>query len=191
MSNKLRDQIYRNLNTKGSDELQEIWQKNDRVEWSDTAFDVIKEILTKRLGEVPLQNEPIYEYVDDDVEVEDDLYGFSEDELAIIDDENPPEFYDPFEVLTISNWLSWSAKAMVIVTILYNLIQIYPSIGRIVESYFWNSPNPTIELLITLILLSLNIIIGIAFIYFSLITLSRMLKILMQMEFNSRPKSFE
>ena len=33
--------------------------------------------------------------------IQDEEYEFSEMELKIIDDENPPEFYDPFEVLKV------------------------------------------------------------------------------------------
>ena len=191
MSNNLRDQIYRNLNTRESDELLEIWQENNRAEGSDTAFDAIREILTERLGNVPSQNEPIYEYIEDGIEVEDEAYGFSEEELTIIDDENPPEFYDPFEVLIISKWLNWGAKAMVVLAILYNLVQILPTMKEIVESYFRANPNPTLVFIITFVLVSLNTIISVAISYFLLITLSRVLKILMQMEFNSRPKQSE
>lgn len=188
MSSSLKEQIYRNMNTKDTEELLEIWQKNDRVEWSETAFEMIKEILVERIGEIPEQEEPIFEYLEEEKESDSEDYGLTETELKIVDDENPPEFYDPFEVLKVSNWLDWAAKVMVIVTILYNLVQIFPSMKGIVESYFWASPNPTLVLLITLVLVSLNIMIGVAFSFFLLITLSRVLKILMQMEFNSRPK---
>lgn len=41
-----------------------IWQTNDRVEWSDIAFEVIQELLLDRLGEVPPQNPPITKQVE-------------------------------------------------------------------------------------------------------------------------------
>jgi hypothetical protein len=59
MSDDIRDQIHSNLNLKETDELIDIWQTNDRVEWSELAFDIIQQILQQRLGELPPQNEPI------------------------------------------------------------------------------------------------------------------------------------
>ena len=61
MSDNFRKQVYRNLRYMETDELVEIWQTNDRLEWTDTAFDVIREILQERLEELPPQNEPVYE----------------------------------------------------------------------------------------------------------------------------------
>lgn len=183
MNNSLKEQIYRNMNLKDTEELLELWQENDRVEWSETAFDVMKEILIERLGEIPPQGAPIFEYVAE--EVDDESYGFSELELKIIDNENPPEFYDPFEVLKISKWIDLSAKAMVIGIILYNLTR-FPSFKGIVASYFLGNQNNPLIYLITLVVLAINAAIGIVITYWLLITLSRVLKILMQMEFNSR-----
>jgi hypothetical protein len=174
------------LNTKDSDELLDIWQENDRVEWSDTAFDVIKEILIERLGEVPPQNEPIFEYVYVDDKVKDsETYGFSEETLAIVDDENPPDFYDPFEVLRVSKWIDWSAKAMAIVITLQNLLR-FSDFKGFVASYFARYPNNLVVYLITLIVLAINTAIGVVITYWLLSSLSRVLRILMQMEFNSR-----
>jgi hypothetical protein len=59
MSADLRDQLYRNLDQKTTDELIEIWQTNDQDEWSEMTFEVIREILIQRLAELPPQNEPI------------------------------------------------------------------------------------------------------------------------------------
>ena len=57
--NNLRKQIYNNMNFKATDELVEIWKTNNRLEWSDISFDIIKEIIEHRLGELPPQEEPI------------------------------------------------------------------------------------------------------------------------------------
>ena len=43
----------------------EIWKKNDRIEWSEQAFDAIREILKIRLGETPKQNKPIFEHAEE------------------------------------------------------------------------------------------------------------------------------
>jgi hypothetical protein len=49
----IRDQISNNMQLKSTEELRSILKENDREEWSDTAFEVVKEILIKRTGEVP------------------------------------------------------------------------------------------------------------------------------------------
>ena len=62
MTDDLRNQVLGNLNLLETDDLIDIWKKNDRVEWSETAFDVVREILQNRLVELPKQGEPILEY---------------------------------------------------------------------------------------------------------------------------------
>lgn len=59
MGRAFREQLYSRLNQKSTDQLIEVWQTNNRLEWSNTAFDVIQEILLERLAELPSQNEPI------------------------------------------------------------------------------------------------------------------------------------
>ena len=59
MSSDLREPIYNNMNLKETDELLNIWQTNDRVEWTETAFQVVKEILLDRIIEIPPQNPAI------------------------------------------------------------------------------------------------------------------------------------
>ena len=71
MSSDLRKQVYANLNSKDTEELLDIWKTNDRVEWSDLAFEVLEEILSQRVDNLPKQNEPILEY--DEEEETDDL----------------------------------------------------------------------------------------------------------------------
>jgi len=63
MSDDFRKQVYANFNQKSTDVLIEIWQSNNRVEWTEMTFDVIREILHERLVELPPQNEPITEAV--------------------------------------------------------------------------------------------------------------------------------
>ena len=62
MGKSLRNQIFSNLNLKETDELVDIWITNDRAEWSDTAFNVVEEILEQRLDELPVQNASILEH---------------------------------------------------------------------------------------------------------------------------------
>lgn len=182
MSDNLRAQIYNNMDLKSTDELLDIWQTNDREEWSENAFEIIREILAKRGVDIPEQDEFI---PDDKNEMPRNVDGFTETELKIIDDENPPAFYDPFEVLKISGWIELAAKVMVGMVILYNLVH-YSSTNNIIKMWFSADPNPFLETIITLVLVALNAAISAGISYFALITLSRILKILMEMEFNSR-----
>ena len=61
MSDDLRKQIYLNFRRRETEELLEIWRTNDRYEWSEMTFDVIREILQERQVELPPQGEPVYE----------------------------------------------------------------------------------------------------------------------------------
>lgn len=53
----LKQEIFRRMKDKETEELLEIWKKNDRGEWSDDAFAAIHDILLERLGKVPEQGE--------------------------------------------------------------------------------------------------------------------------------------
>jgi hypothetical protein len=53
MDKNLRKQIYNNMNLRETEDLVEIWQENNREEWSDLAFNVLSEILIDRLGKLP------------------------------------------------------------------------------------------------------------------------------------------
>lgn len=183
MSNDLHHQIYNNLNLKETEELVEIWQKNDRVEWAEDAFNVIREILHDRLGELPPQNEPILEYLDDKEEEDsDDQTDFE----FLIDDENPPEFYNPHHVLQLEKWLKWAALASIIASVFSSLLELQ-RMQRTVLEYFmgnmeWNLVAWVITVLIFVLIVGLQCIL----IYFPLKALGSILKILMEMEFNSR-----
>ncbi len=53
ISDAIRDQIASNMELKTTEELQTILEQNDREEWTDVAFEVVREILLKRTGETP------------------------------------------------------------------------------------------------------------------------------------------
>lgn len=177
MSENLRDQLYKNFSEKDTKELLAIWETNNHVEWSDQAFEVIKEILKKRLEELPAQNDPILEYVNEDDDLE-------EWEAKLLDNENQPELYDTLEVLNLKDNINKVAKAVVIVNIIYAVLNfqtfqgflsgIFPSLEEI--------PGVLTYLLWIVPVTGLNI----ATVYFPLKALSHILRILMEMEFNSR-----
>jgi len=171
MSNEFRKQIYNELNLRETDDLLEIWQTNDRVEWSNDAFQVIGEILKNRGEEIPEQGEAVYEHTEEE---EDDN-----------DDEDPPDFYNPFDVIKTSKQIEMVARAMIGLIVIYNLVN-YPTSFRIVQGFFRANPNSLVVYVITFLMIIVNAAIGVLTIYFPLTALSRILRILMEMEFNSR-----
>ncbi len=184
---ELRRQIYGNLNLKETDELLEIWQVNNRGEWSDQAFESIRDILKERGVEIPKQNEPVYEVeketADEETPEDNEL---EEWEAKLLDDENQPEFYDPLEVLTLRDHINKVTQAVIIVGVLQGLttFQWYRSI---VEYYFPNRQEFVLLIyFIASIVTALSITVTIAITYFPLKALAQILRIIMEMEFTSR-----
>ncbi len=182
MNDSLREQIYSRMSLKETDELLEIWQVNDRAEWSDTAFQVIEEILKHRGIEIPQQGQPTFEHNEEDSS---EKFDFSEIELKVIDDENPPAFYEPLDVIKTVKQIGLAANVMIGLIIIYNLAN-FSTPFNIARSYFYDNPNSLLIYLVTAGIVIINAAIGALIAYFPLIALSRILMILMEMEFNSR-----
>jgi hypothetical protein len=171
------------MNLKETDELLEIWRNNDRYEWSDDAFDVVKEILNERDVDIPEQGDPIYERNEEEPDEVD--REFSKEELEIIDDENPPTFYDPFDVLLLTKRLDWMIKAMIVFIVAYNIIN-FPNSRSIIQGFFIQNPNPALEFVVSALMALINAVLGIIVMYVPLKALTHILRILMEMEFRSR-----
>ena len=183
MSSDFRKQLYNNLNLKETDELVEIWQTNDRVEWTELAFDVVREILQERIGELPEQDEPVWEHADDAYDDELDEFESVEN---LTGKGNAAVFYKPHEVFWLETWINKAAIASIVATIIAALLQL-PVTRNIVLSYFsgkmeWN----IVAWMIAVVIMACAAGIQCAIYYFSLKTLGSILKILMEMEFNSR-----
>jgi|SRR5688572_18025250 len=184
MSNELRKQIYENMNVKETDELLDIWQTNNRVEWSDEAFEAIKDILKERGVEIPEQDNPIYEIIEEDEDMKDD--GLDEWEAKLLDDENQPEYYDTLEVLELRDKINKTAKAVIVIYALTSLMS-FSYFNFLIRSYFPGMEEYSLFVdLIAFIVACINAVITIAIIYFPLKALAYILRILMEMEFNSR-----
>ncbi len=154
MSEDLRSQIFNNMKLKGTDELLEIWQDNDHVEWSDEAFEAIAKILKNRGIEIPQQSEPVYEY---SKEEENKDYGFSDTELKIVDDENPPDFYEPLEVLKLEKLLELGAKVAIGVSVVAGLVE-FPRALNTASNYVREIPGWWfLALLVALLMMSVGI----------------------------------
>jgi hypothetical protein len=153
------------------------------VDWADEAFDVMREILQARLGEVPPQNEPVLEHVK-----KAKFDEINEEALQEIDkDQDPPVFYRPRQVLWLDTWLNLAAVAAVVVAVANSLLHIGSTQNMISyfifdESGVWNF----LSWMITIVFYILAILFQSIIVYFPLKAFGTILKILMAMEFNSR-----
>jgi hypothetical protein len=183
MSNDLRKHIYANFDNKDTNELVEIWTTNDHVEWTELAFDVVKEIIEQRLGELPPQNEPVLKHLKNVV------VGTNNNDLTLkmlADSVNSPEFYKPEDVLRVNLWLNRIAKVVVVFSILSNIPQICV-LQQIFSYYLPNNKEwMSISWIIAVITGGLAITLQCFITYYALKALSSILSILMAMEFNSR-----
>lgn len=157
-----------------TDELLDIWITNDRAEWSEAAFEVIPGILTERGVDLPEQREPRAEGA---VELE---------EIDDADQEGEPVFYHPDEVFGMARTINWLAPAAAVVTLiagLPSLVSFYQGGQSLAES---QPVAAFFGLVIGLFGAGLWLILQCALIIFALKALSAILRILMELEFNSR-----
>jgi hypothetical protein len=189
MSNEeLRRQIYSNLNLKETDDLLDLWQANNRYEWSDEAFEIIRAILQERGIEIPEQGEPVYERNELEENSPEETFeddGLDEWEAKALDDESQPEFYDTLEVITLKDNINKAVKAVIVVYALENLLM-FNWYRSLVGSYFHDAAYIPLIYLISAVLVILGAAISIAIVYFPLKALAHILRILMEMEFRSR-----
>lgn len=184
MSNELREQIRNNLNVKDIYELLEIWKSNNRVIWSDTTFEVLREMLQERMGQVPLQDDPILESDDPKDEKDEVEAGREEWEVKLLANENQPELYKVSDVLRLKDNINRVAVGVVVVYILLGLLNI-----QFIRAILQGIPVSFSEILrslpneiFTILFIALRIVVT----YVSLKALSHILRILMEMEFGSR-----
>jgi len=185
MSDDLRQMIRNNLNLKETDELLSIWQTNDRAAWTDMTFELIEEILRERLGEVLPQTGPqlLAPTANGDEKAGED--GLADWEEKLLADEGQPEFYDPLEVVSLVNTINKVALASIVLNVIVglNLLGSYRDISL-------NLFQMNKEAVLTVLFILLTIVAGtgleIVLTYFPLKALAYILRILAEMEFNSR-----
>ncbi|HMZ06894.1 MAG TPA: hypothetical protein PK078_04685 [Anaerolineales bacterium] len=179
MNTKLHGQIHSNLNIRNTEELIEIWKTNDHVEWSDLTFEVLEEILKERLGTLPEQNPPILEK-----ETNEELEAW---EVNILDSKEQPKLYDTLEVIDLIDNINKVAKVAAVIYLVAALLSSYAF-----EAFYKGviSTSSTMEewmaVLGNLVTVIAYAAINAAFVYFPLKALTHILRILMEMEFNSR-----
>jgi hypothetical protein len=97
-----------------------------------------------------------------------------------------PVFYKPQEILWLEKWISRAAIAMIGYTVLVSLLE-FPRMQKMALLYFPNNPDANFMAgIVASIIIAINILVASALVYFLLKALSSILKILMEMEFNSR-----
>jgi hypothetical protein len=180
MNNERQEQIRKNLNLKNIYELLEIWKTNDRVAWSDATFEVLKEILKDKMREVPPQDEPILDN-DENAEGND---GLEEWEADLLDNEKQPELYDTLEVVMLRQMINKVAIASIIVYTLLGLLNF--SFIRMLFQGVVLSPSEIGLSIPDMMFTTLSTGFRIAVTYFPLKALEQILRMLMEMEFNSR-----
>lgn len=179
MTDPLRRRIAANLNTLSDDELLAIWVTNDRASWSDIAFEVVEAILIGRGIELPEQRAPAPA---DETEEETGETDQAEDEAPA----DEPIFYRPDEVFSLARTIRWLAPAAVVVTVVTFLPEWF-SLGRNIASYFPDARLASfIGTIIALPLGGLLLALQCALVYFGLKAVAAVLRILMELEFNSR-----
>ena len=122
----LRYQILLNMQEKTTDELLEIWKRNDQEEWTKDAFEVIEDILQERLGQVPAQNPPPS---DEEMDMVDE--AGEEDEDA---DEESDSFHSQRIILGISSLADLASRLVLIVGAILIGIRILVAIQDISSS---------------------------------------------------------
>ncbi|HMD88093.1 MAG TPA: hypothetical protein VKF38_02925 [Anaerolineaceae bacterium] len=117
-----RQQIYRSMDAKTDNELIAIWMKNDRAEWSDAAFDAIKEIIISRNIRIPLREE----WKESDLEVESDLE---------IQKSNKP----PYVNLSLIYWKAFGGCILFLVLLKYFTLKIDPGLvdKNLIQFIIW------------------------------------------------------
>jgi hypothetical protein len=173
MTDPLRDSIVEAMTMKETDELVKIWQVHDPEEWTETAYDVIAEILQDRLGEVP----PITGMVEKEVE---------EEEIPECNGERSPEFYDPSKVLKLEKWIDYAIYVS-IASAFFSVISQSSTMYSLVGSYFNYRPEfNVLVVFISILIVVLQLAFDFVIVYFLFKALKYILQILMEMEFKSR-----
>lgn len=183
MDDNLRKQIFNTLILRETDDLVEIWVTNDRVEWSDTAFEVIEDILKQRLGELPPQHEPVLEHFDPNT-----MEGYDE-RIFVNKFKSPkrkPVFYNPkwvMEMIVGMNRMSLLAIVVIFFSNLPEVIKLQEMIRPIFPNGItWDGLAFQISMMVGFALIVLECIL----VFFGLRGLAAVLRILMEMEHNSR-----
>jgi hypothetical protein len=173
--------IYNNLNLLETDDLIGYWQKHDEEEWTPVAFDVIEKILIERLGDLPAKVEYDETKMEMDIETSGEKSKLISELKTLIKDSDPV-FYEPEKITLLVKWIFRSVNFLIILYVIQfalNNISLFRAL--FVENY---------ELFSFLMQIGFSIValfITILATFFGYKALGYVLKILKEMELNSRP----
>jgi hypothetical protein len=181
-------QVYERMSRRGTEELLVIWAKNDRVEWSDLTFAVIKEILQERSVAPVAQYDPVYTHpssknVSDKLK---EFLGISEeaDRLSATG-ETASLFYKPQKVTALQKWINLTVILVIVVNVVATILSFFSVQWTVLFS------GDRRALVSTTLSILFALVVNILFPVIALKGLSYILKILMQFEFNSRTASMK
>lgn len=170
--------IYEHLSWKETDELIGYWQRHDEEEWTAAAFEVMEKILIERLGELPGKDE-----IDNLLIKKDEPGGKSNPftELKTLINDTDPVFYNPNKITLL---IKWVFRSLNILIILYIIQYIFDNIRLFSMVFDENINTASIAFGIVTSLVVLLITIVVIFVQYK--ALGYVLKILKEMEINSR-----
>ena len=116
--------------------------------------------------------------------VEEEGLSTPQEETESMDEQ--PVFYSPVSVLQTADWLKWTAIVMVAATIGSNLLSVQTMAGNVAYVVTKSQTPNALAWVITIVLFLLIVGASSAVYYFPLRALGKVLKILMEMEYNSR-----
>ncbi len=109
------EQIRIRMEQKTTEELLDIWKKNDRGEWTDAAFEVIREILAARIGSLPAQGEDI---VDSEEKVDE----------ALEDEDTYHIYEDLVRVSSLARGFSWICLGLAVLALVVDIVLLLASV---------------------------------------------------------------
>ena len=177
MADNEREIIHGNLDLLETDELVKHWLKHDENEWMPIAFEVMEGILIERLGELPSQD---YQFDEPAPPAQSKMKSLQE--LNNLMSDNDPVFYEPNKLGVFIRWINRFLYLLIIFSTFQFILYCWPYFRAIKE---------------VKLTLSFGVDIGLAFVFLAikiliffivLKTITFVLKVLKEMEFNSRKK---
>ena len=165
MSEAMREVIYNNLKLRETEDLLEIWTKKEQGEWTDLAIEVVGELLQERLGYLPPAG------------------GGSTSEPENV---SLPVFYERSQVLWLEKRLYQVAVGSIVLSFVSGLLGL-PKTQQIILSFFaMNEEMRAVSWIIAFVLYIVISSMWAAMMYFFVRAVGNILRILMEMERNSR-----
>ena len=144
MSEEIEKQIRQHMQEQDTDTLVEIWNKQDRSEWSEKALDVVRELLLERLGQLPIQTE----------------ISDMPQESTATESEEEGQYHDPDRLIRIAGWAIMLSRIFLVLAGLIIDINGSAFVGLLFQysTYYWTRWTvllPAVSSMLLLFLISL------------------------------------